>query len=50
MPFEKSAVQEFIEREERRLKNVEEASRPKKLEREEWIIVPPKSGDLLGRE
>ena len=47
---EKSAVQEFIEREERRRKNVEEASRPKKLEREEWMIVPPKSGDLLGCE
>ena len=50
VPFEKSAVQEFIEREERHLKNVEEASHPKQLEREEWMIVPPKSGDLLGRE
>ena len=48
--LEKSAVQEFIEREERRRKNVEEASHPKKLEREEWMIVPPKSGDLLGCE
>lgn len=47
---EKTAVQEFIEREERRRKNIEEASRPKKLEREEWMIVPPKSGDLLGCE
>ena len=47
---ENSAVQEFIEREECRRKNVEEASRPKKLEREEWMIVPPKSGDLLGCE
>jgi len=47
---EKSAVQEFIEREERRRKNIEEASRPKKLQREEWMIVPPKSADLLGCE
>ncbi|KAL4069092.1 hypothetical protein J3A83DRAFT_4535631 [Scleroderma citrinum] len=45
---EKSAVEEFIEREERRRKNVEEASRPKKLVREEWMLVPPKSADLLG--
>ncbi|KAI6037934.1 hypothetical protein EDC04DRAFT_2868576 [Pisolithus marmoratus] len=44
---EKSAVEEFIEREERRRKNVEEAKKPKKLEREEWMLVPPKSGDLL---
>ena len=50
MPFEKSAVQEFIEREEPLLKNVKVALHPKKLEREEWMIVPPKSGDLLGRE
>ncbi|KIO03233.1 hypothetical protein M404DRAFT_145967 [Pisolithus tinctorius Marx 270] len=42
-----SAVEEFLEREERRRKNVEEAKKPKKLEREEWMLVPPKSGDLL---
>ncbi|KAI6096582.1 hypothetical protein EDD16DRAFT_644967 [Pisolithus croceorrhizus] len=42
-----SAVDEFIEREERRRKNVEEAKKPKKLQREEWMLVPPKSGDLL---
>ncbi|KAI5992172.1 hypothetical protein EDD15DRAFT_1039963 [Pisolithus albus] len=43
----KSAVEEFIEREERRRKNVEEAKKPKKLQREEWMLVPPKKGDLL---
>ncbi|KAF9231604.1 hypothetical protein BU15DRAFT_90866 [Melanogaster broomeanus] len=37
---EKSGVQEFLEREERRKKN--------KLVREEWMLVPPKAGDLLG--
>ncbi|KAI6022404.1 hypothetical protein BKA83DRAFT_4278267 [Pisolithus microcarpus] len=42
-----SAVEEFIEREERRRKNVEEAKKPKKLQREEWMLVPPKKGDLL---
>jgi len=45
---EKSGVQEFLEREERRKKNIEEAKQPKKLVREEWMLVPPKAGDLLG--
>ncbi|KIJ58787.1 hypothetical protein HYDPIDRAFT_190747, partial [Hydnomerulius pinastri MD-312] len=45
---EKSGVQEFLEREERRRKNIEEAKQPKKLVREEWMLVPPKAGDLLG--
>jgi len=40
-------VEEFLEREERRRKLQEEASKPKKLQREEWMLVPPKSGDLL---
>jgi len=44
---EKSAVEEFMEREERRKKLQEEASKPKKLQREEWMLVPPKSGELL---
>ncbi|KAG1894754.1 uncharacterized protein F5891DRAFT_1130850 [Suillus fuscotomentosus] len=44
---EKSGVEEFMEREERRRKLQEEASKPKKLQREEWMLVPPKSGDLL---
>ncbi|KAG0701962.1 hypothetical protein DFH29DRAFT_1048898 [Suillus ampliporus] len=43
----KSGVEEFLEREERRRKLQEEASKPKKLERQEWMLVPPKSGDLL---
>lgn len=44
---EKSGVEEFLEREERRRKLQEEAGKPKKLQREEWMLVPPKSGDLL---
>ena len=43
-----SGVKEFLEREARRRKNVEEAKQPKKLVREEWMLVPPKAGDLLG--
>ncbi|KAH0838688.1 hypothetical protein J3R83DRAFT_7016 [Lanmaoa asiatica] len=42
-----SGVDEFVEREARRRKNVEEAKQPKKLVREEWMLVPPKAGDLL---
>lgn len=45
---EPSGVQEFLEREARRRKNVEEAKQPKKLVREEWMLVPPKASDLLG--
>ncbi|KAG1746978.1 hypothetical protein EDB19DRAFT_1905790 [Suillus lakei] len=43
----KSGVEEFLEREERRRKLQEEANKPKKLQRQEWMLVPPKSGDLL---
>lgn len=43
-----SGVKEFLEREARRRKNVEEAKQPKKLVRDEWMLVPPKAGDLLG--
>ncbi|KAF8551915.1 hypothetical protein OG21DRAFT_1512145 [Imleria badia] len=43
-----SGVEEFLEREARRRKNVEEAKQPKKLVRDEWMLVPPKAGDLLG--
>lgn len=43
---ERSAVQEFMEREERWAKEREEAKKPKKMEREEWMLVPPKSGPL----
>ncbi|ORX38963.1 hypothetical protein BD324DRAFT_618007 [Kockovaella imperatae] len=43
---EKSAVQEFMEREERRAKEREEAAKPQKLERQEWMLLPPSSGVL----
>ncbi|CAD6564107.1 MAG: hypothetical protein TREMPRED_003198 [Tremellales sp. Tagirdzhanova-0007] len=43
---EGSAVKEFMEREARWAKEREEASRPKKLERQEWMLVPPTSGVL----
>ncbi|KAG2095479.1 uncharacterized protein F5147DRAFT_763752 [Suillus discolor] len=42
-----SGVQEFLEREERRRKLEKEANKLKKLQREEWMLVLPKSGDLL---
>ncbi|PSR82983.1 hypothetical protein PHLCEN_2v5953 [Hermanssonia centrifuga] len=46
--FEESdGVREFLEKEERRRKQVEEASKPKALQREEWMLVPPSSSDLL---
>ncbi|KAG6894563.1 hypothetical protein C0993_011223 [Termitomyces sp. T159_Od127] len=45
---ETDAVQEFMEREERRRKVAEEAGKPKVLKREEWMLVPPSSSDLLG--
>ncbi|KZT18213.1 hypothetical protein NEOLEDRAFT_1143684 [Neolentinus lepideus HHB14362 ss-1] len=41
-------VREFLEREERRRKAAEEASKPKSLQREEWMLVPPSSQGLLG--
>ncbi|KAH7104791.1 hypothetical protein BKA62DRAFT_614774 [Auriculariales sp. MPI-PUGE-AT-0066] len=41
-------VRAFREREERRRKNAEEAAKPKKLERQEWMLKPPTSSDLLG--
>jgi hypothetical protein len=44
---ERSGVDEFLEREARRKKNIEEANQPKKLVRDEWMLVPPKAGDLL---
>ncbi|KAF8588507.1 hypothetical protein K439DRAFT_638557 [Ramaria rubella] len=42
------AVREFEAREERRRKAAEEARAPKKLEREEWMLVPPSSTGVLG--
>ncbi|ORY29115.1 hypothetical protein BCR39DRAFT_481854 [Naematelia encephala] len=43
---QKSAVEEFREREERMRKAKEEESKPKKREREEWMLVPPTAGPL----
>ncbi|PIL30844.1 hypothetical protein GSI_07012 [Ganoderma sinense ZZ0214-1] len=45
---EKDGVQEFLEREERRRKHLEEEGKPKAPKREEWMLVPPSSSDLLG--
>lgn len=41
-------VREFIERESRRQKAQEKEKEPKKLQREEWMLVPPSSSSLLG--
>jgi hypothetical protein len=43
---EKSAVEEFLEREKRRAEQIEEKERPKALKREEWMLVPPEAGIL----
>jgi hypothetical protein len=43
---EKSAVEEFLEREKRRAERIEEESKPKVLKREEWMLVPPEAGIL----
>ncbi|KAF7437428.1 hypothetical protein PC9H_004267 [Pleurotus ostreatus] len=45
---EQDAVAQFIEKEEARRKNAEEAAKPKTLKRDEWMLVPPSSSDLLG--
>jgi Protein of unknown function (DUF3752) len=63
---ETDAVREFMEKEERRRKELEvrkcnlvcryltwnsryqEAGKPKALKRDEWMLVPPSSSDLLG--
>ncbi|KAF8879960.1 hypothetical protein BD779DRAFT_1550529 [Infundibulicybe gibba] len=45
---ETSAVQRFIETEEKRRKEVEEAAKPKTLKRDEWMLVPPSTSDILG--
>ncbi|KAF9466931.1 hypothetical protein BDZ94DRAFT_1250113 [Collybia nuda] len=41
-------VRQFMEKEEKRRKEVEEAAKPKTLKRDEWMLVPPSSSDLLG--
>ncbi|KAI0318013.1 hypothetical protein OF83DRAFT_1163657 [Amylostereum chailletii] len=46
---EQDAVREFIEREEKRRKAVEEAAKPKALQRDEWMLAPPTSSDLLSK-
>ncbi|RSH95455.1 hypothetical protein EHS25_000547 [Saitozyma podzolica] len=43
---EKTAVQEWMEREERWAKEREEKNKPKVATREEWMLVPPTSGVL----
>ncbi|KAF9649083.1 hypothetical protein BDM02DRAFT_3114437 [Thelephora ganbajun] len=45
---EKSAVEEFLEREKRRQQAMEDAAKPKALKRDEWMLVPPSKSDLLG--
>jgi len=45
---EKDGVDEVLEREERMKKAAEEAAKPKALKREEWMLVPPSSSDMLG--
>ena len=61
---EKSAVEEFLEKEKRRQQAMEvrginalliiwlisfqDAAKPKTLKREEWMLVPPSKSDLLG--
>ncbi|THH31560.1 hypothetical protein EUX98_g2610 [Antrodiella citrinella] len=45
---EKSAVKQFMEREETRKKLLEEASKPKALKRDDWMLTPPSGSDLLG--
>ncbi|KAI9509867.1 hypothetical protein F5148DRAFT_683907 [Russula earlei] len=41
------AVTEFMQKEAQRRKAIEEAARPKIPQREEWMLVPPSSSDLL---
>ncbi|ESK86473.1 hypothetical protein Moror_9878 [Moniliophthora roreri MCA 2997] len=45
---EVDGVKQFLEQEEKRRKNIEEAAKPKALKRDEWMLVPPSSSDLLG--
>jgi len=44
---EEDGVKEFLEREERRRKQAEEAAKPKKPQRDEWMLVPPSAQDLF---
>jgi hypothetical protein len=47
---EKSAVEEFLEREKRRAEQLEEKEKPKVLKREEWMLVPPEAGVMSTSE
>ncbi|KAL0574247.1 hypothetical protein V5O48_007718 [Marasmius crinis-equi] len=47
-PAEVDGVKQFLEQEEKRRKNIEEASKPQALKRDEWMLKPPTSSDLLG--
>ncbi|KAJ7111289.1 hypothetical protein C8R44DRAFT_711712 [Mycena epipterygia] len=43
---ERDAVAEFMAKEEKRRREVEEAAKPKAPKRDEWMLVPPKSSVL----
>jgi hypothetical protein len=43
---ERDAVKEFMEKEEKRRREVEEAAKPKAPKRDEWMLVPPSSSVL----
>jgi hypothetical protein len=44
---EDDPVKQFMEVEEKRRKKIEEASKPKALKREEWMLKPPTASELL---
>ncbi|KZT51346.1 hypothetical protein CALCODRAFT_503650 [Calocera cornea HHB12733] len=48
LAYEKSGVEEFLERERRREQQAKEAAEPKKLQRDAWMLAPPSSSELLG--
>ncbi|KAF8626461.1 hypothetical protein AX15_004865 [Amanita polypyramis BW_CC] len=45
---EEDGVKRFMEAEEKRRKMIEEAAKPKAPKREEWMLKPPTSSELLG--
>ncbi|KAF8308613.1 hypothetical protein DL93DRAFT_2086652 [Clavulina sp. PMI_390] len=47
-PSTNSGVRQFIEREEKRAKELEESLKPKALKRDEWMLAPPTDSGLLG--
>ncbi|KZT42867.1 hypothetical protein SISSUDRAFT_1069269 [Sistotremastrum suecicum HHB10207 ss-3] len=42
------AIREFMAKEERRRQEVENAGKPKALKRDEWMLAPPQTSELLG--